>query len=108
MDSLLASGWQGSMWFPDGFQVTWEGWQGFLQPPQYHVRAMRWRWRVCCCLGGGKGGMYAFLVIRPNHLLTYTRVQNVFADSHLYLLFDPALAQEGPDGLTNYVCQVRT
>ena len=45
VDSLLASGWQGSMWFPDGFQVTWEGWQGFLQPPQYHVRA---RMAVCC------------------------------------------------------------
>ena len=22
MDALLAAGWKGSMWFPDGFQVT--------------------------------------------------------------------------------------
>ena len=55
MDSLLASGWKGSMWFPDGFQVTWEGWQGFLQPPQYHVRP--------CCFFGGGGGLCVYGVV---------------------------------------------
>lgn len=58
----------GDIWFPDGFDLTWEGWEGFLQPPKY---------------------------------------QNVYIDTHFYLLFDPNLWQSNPQELTNYVCQVR-
>ncbi len=52
--------------FPDGFDITWEGWEGFLQPPKY---------------------------------------QNVFADSHFYMLFDPALWKLGPEAQTNNICK---
>lgn len=36
-DAVLAAGWKGHIWYPDGFAMGWEGWQGFLPPPQYQV-----------------------------------------------------------------------
>lgn len=65
-DAVLAAGWKGDIWFPDGFDLTWKGWEGFLQPPQYH---------------------------------------NIYADSHLYMLFDPALWKLGAKAQTNNICQ---
>jgi len=37
VDAVLAAGWQGDIWYPDGFQLTWGGWKDFLKPPQYQV-----------------------------------------------------------------------
>lgn len=34
------------------------------------------------------------------------KYQNVYMDTHFYLLFDPNLWQSTPKELTNYVCQV--
>lgn len=48
------------------FNLTGKGWEGFLQPPQYH---------------------------------------NIYADSHLYMLFDPALWKLGAKAQTNNICQ---
>jgi hypothetical protein len=54
VDAVLAAGWKGHIWFPDGFNPTSPVWQGKFKPPQY---------------------------------------QNVYADAHIYMLFDPALKE---------------
>jgi glucan 1,3-beta-glucosidase len=34
-DAILTTGWTGMIWFPDGWNLYWPGWEGFLAPPKY-------------------------------------------------------------------------
>jgi hypothetical protein len=45
VDAVLAAGWKGHIWFPDGFNPTSPVWQGKFKPPQYQVKKQRVRSR---------------------------------------------------------------
>lgn len=35
VDGIRGAGFTGDIWFPDGWDITWSGWSGFLAPPSY-------------------------------------------------------------------------
>ncbi|GAB5037176.1 glucan-beta-glucosidase [Nannochloropsis oceanica] len=66
-DAVLATGWKGDVWFPDGFALDWDGWRDFLTPPEYP--------------------------------------RNIFADAHIYMMFDDAVADLDAAGQAQNFCR---